>query len=89
MSIPDKAVDAAWEALSESRYHLRSPTRSDLEAALEAAAPHMLAGLDRDIAGELQDAEPSNYEEDNYDAGYIAGLSYALDKLRATYRPTP
>lgn len=42
-----------------------------------------LVSLEADVDGELQDAEPSNYEEDNYAAGYIAGLAYAQDKLRA------
>lgn len=48
-----------------------------------------LAKVETDIDGELQDAPPSNYEEDNYDAGYIAGLTYAQDLLRAALEATP
>ena len=35
------------------------------------------------IDAEVQDAEPPNYEENNYDAGYIHGLTYAQEELRA------
>ena len=42
-----------------------------------------LASIEAEIDGELQDAEPANYEEDNFDAGYIAGLTFAQDLLRA------
>lgn len=48
-----------------------------------------LAKVETDIDGELQDAPPPNYEEDNYDAGYIAGLTYAQDLLRAALEATP
>jgi len=32
------------------------------------------------IREEIEDAPCANYEEDNYDAGYLAGLQFALDK---------
>lgn len=35
-----------------------------------------------EIDDELQSAEPANFEEDNRDAGYIAGLTFARDQLR-------
>jgi hypothetical protein len=35
------------------------------------------------VKAELADAPPANYEEDNYDAGYVAGLVYALEALEA------
>jgi hypothetical protein len=36
--ISDEAVEAAWDALPPDGWHIR-----DVRAALEAAAPHMLA----------------------------------------------
>ena len=45
-----------------------------------------LITLEAEIDGELQDAEPSNYEEDNFDAGYIRGLTFAQDLLRAAIK---
>ena len=50
---------------------------------VQDAAAKALEDAENVIDDELQDAEPSNYEEDNYDAGYIAGLTYAQDELRA------
>lgn len=31
------------------------------------------------ISAEIEDAPPANYEEDNYEAGYIAGLDFLLN----------
>lgn len=74
-----------WEQLSDS---ILGRVRKDHElsrarAALEAAAPHMLAEIKSGIDAELQDAPIANYEENNYEAGYVAGLAFALETMQA------
>jgi hypothetical protein len=79
--IPDEAVEAAGEAIRDL-WDSGEPVTPEMEAraALEAAAPHLMAP----ITAELMNAPASNYEEDNYDAGYIAGLAFALDAVGAS-----
>ena len=49
MSIPDAAVEAAMDSLDETMYQVAS--WEGVKSALEAAAPHMLAGALEDAAG--------------------------------------
>ena len=80
--IPDDAVEAAakvFARLTESEWPYQH-SLSEARQILEAAAPHLMAP----VAAELRDAPAANYEEDNYDAGYIAGLAFAIEALGGT-----
>jgi hypothetical protein len=94
MNISDEAVEAAavgiasanitrrkWDEFSEG---VRNTFRDDARAALEAAAPHLMAEHQAALESvkiELTDAPASNYEEDNYEAEYINGLVFAVDAM--------
>lgn len=42
----------------------------------------MIDKIQKEIEGMIQDAPPPDYEESNYDAGYVAGLAAALDTIK-------
>lgn len=81
---------------TQPRDHGKYSFKQQSEASVALAAPEdgerkyqaKLVALEAEIDGELQDAEPSNYEEDNFDAGYIRGLTYAQNAVRGALTAT-
>lgn len=91
LNIPRAAVDKAARQI-HTRFDDAAPieqhnARETAMAALNDSAPPLVAvellQLLKVLTQELQDAPPPNFEENNYDAGFIAGLSRAIDLVQS------
>ncbi len=92
--IPHEAIEAAAKALSDNwdaeGEHTKAALRHDAQAALEAAAPHILAEASRDARDELAAVIEAGYGEDPSACPYDHAPVIADAILAAGYRkPTP
>lgn len=79
-AIRDQFIDRRGEPGNES-WNEGAALRFDrwLETVRAEAKAEALHEVLTVISAEIEDAPPANYEEDNYEAGYIAGLDFLLN----------